>query len=115
MHGDGRDIGDAINSLIDNEFADLAGVMTASNADINAAPAMLASSELPVGGMGLIDGKILRRDMDDEHGNAQVNEVTAETLWKDQAAEWQAFAEAATELRDLSQKALLPMPTTLRY
>lgn len=106
VHSDGRDLGKAIDDLIAGDFADLAGIMAQTKQDANvAAVAMLQQSDIPVGGMRLSeDGKILRRDMDDEAGNAVVEEITADSLWKDQAAEYMAVRDAMVELRDASQQ-----------
>ena len=106
VHSDGRDLGQAIDDLIAGDFADLAGIMAQTKQDANvAAVAMLQQSDIPVGGMRLSeDGKILRRDMDDEAGNAVVEEITADSLWKDQAAEYMAVRDAMVELRDASQQ-----------
>ena len=100
VHSDGRDLGKAIDDLISTGFKDMAGIMKRTDADSNAAPAMLAQSDLPVGGVLLDDeGKIMRRELDDDAGNAVVNEITPETLWKDQAAEWQALQGAMVDIK----------------
>ena len=100
VHSDGRDLGKAIDDLISTGFKDMAGIMKRTDADSNAAPAMLAQSDLPVGGVMLDDeGKIMRRELDDDAGNAVVNEITPETLWKDQAAEWQALQGAMVDIK----------------
>src|SRR5690606_24571422 len=108
---DGRDLGQAIDELMTTSFAELAGVMEPSNQDREVmAAAMLQQSDLPVGGMRLSeDGRIERRDLDDAEGNAVIEVITPDTLWKDQAREWQAVRDAVVELRDTAkQRRLTP-------
>lgn len=101
VHGDGRDLGQAIDNLITGGFAGMAGIMERTGSDMSAAPAMLMQSDLPVGGVMLDDdGKIRRRELDDAYGNAVVVEITPETLWKEQAAEWQALQTSLLDIRE---------------
>ena len=105
VESDGRDLGKAIDDLIAGDFADLAGILEPTNADRNLAAAMLSTSDIPIGGMLLDDkGKIMRRDMNDAKGNAVVEEVTPDSLWKDQAAEWEAVLEVLAEVKKASSK-----------
>ena len=105
VHSDGRDVAKAIDDLITTDFVNLSGVMTPTNADLNLGAAMLERSSLAIGSL-LLDnnGKILRRDMDDAAGNAVIEEITAETLWKDQAKEWEALIDVLTDIRDRNVK-----------
>lgn len=105
VHGDGRDLTQAIDELLAGDWADLEGIMTPSEADRNATAALLAESHLPVGGLAFDDhGNVVRRLMDDESGNAVVEVVTAESLWKDQAEEWESVLLAARELKSALAK-----------
>lgn len=104
VHSDGRDLGRAIDEIIVGSFADLSGALEPTAADKDLAPAMLEQSDLPIGGMVLdSEGRIMRRGMNDESGNAVVEEVTPETPWKDQAVEWEAVLDAAEEVKTQAQ------------
>ncbi len=100
VHSDGRDISKAIDDLLRGDFAKLAGVMeeTASDADTKAA--MIVQSDIPIGSMALDDnGRIVRRAMDDAGGNSVMEEITPNTLWKDNAAEWSAVIDALKDVK----------------
>lgn len=97
VHSDGRDLGKAIDDLLAGPMADLAGILDSDNA---AAPALLSQSNLPVGGMMLDGDEVIRRGMDDEYGNAQVETVTPDSFWKDFGAEYGAAAKAAAAMRE---------------
>lgn len=100
VHSDGRDINKAIDELLSGDFAKLAGVMeeTASDADTKAA--MIVQSDIPVGSMAVDDnGRIVRRAMDDAGGNSVMEEITPDTLWKDNAAEWSAVIDALKDVK----------------
>ena len=101
VHSDGRDLGAAIDEIIQGDWSELAGSMTQSAGDVDATAVMLEQSDLPVGGMVLNgEGKILRRDLDDDAGNAVIEEITAETLWKDNAASWEGVYSEMDSIRD---------------
>ncbi|WP_243546221.1 SNF2-related protein [Pseudodesulfovibrio tunisiensis] len=109
VHGDGRDVGKAIDEILAGSLSGLSGILDRTAADMDLAPAMLEQSDIPIGGMMLDDeGRILRREMDDESGNAVVTEVTPETPWSDQAAEWESLADAAEEIRTRAQQGDVP-------
>ncbi|MFI3270813.1 MAG: PLxRFG domain-containing protein [Pseudomonadota bacterium] len=100
VHGDGRDLGKAIDKLIEGPFANLAGIMERTDKDNDVVPVMLAQSTLAIGDMRLAqDGTIERREMDDEQG-AVISQITPETPWGDDASGWSEVREAAEELRD---------------
>ena len=100
VHSDGRDIGKAIDELMQTGFKHMAGVLEQSNNSKALAPAMLTQSDLPIGGVMVNDeGKIIRRELNDANGNAVVQELTPETLWKDQAIDWQALHGAVLDVR----------------
>lgn len=105
VHGDGRDLGQTIDELMGSSLADIAGAIVPTNQDRDVAAVMLHQSELPVGGMRLSeDGRIERRDLDDAEGNAVVQVITPDSLWKDQAQEWLAVRDAVIELRDTARQ-----------
>lgn len=100
VHSDGRDIGKAIDEVIYGSFAGLAGIAKKTTADADAVPVMMTQSDMPVGGVKLqSDGKIIKREMDDDDGNAVVIEVTPETLWKDGADKWDGVRAALEKLK----------------
>lgn len=95
VHGDGRDLGAAIDGILSGDWAKYRGILKGDTARASS-PAMIVESDLPVGGMMLSpEGKVTRRDLDDDAGNAVIEEVTAESLWKNLAEEWLAAAQAA--------------------
>jgi N12 class adenine-specific DNA methylase len=101
VHGDGRDISKSINDIMLTDWARLKDVAKPTNADQDVAAVMLTQSNMPIGSVVLDEsGKILKREMDDEAGNAVIKEVTPETLWKDGAERWQAIEKAAKALRE---------------
>ena len=105
VHSDGRDLNQAIASLLENEWADLKDVAKPTSNDASVAAVMIQQSDLPVGGV-MLDGagKLLRREMDDEGGNAVVVEVTPETIWKDDGEKWRAVKDAADALKTSTDK-----------
>jgi len=100
VHNDGRDINKAIDDLLSGDFANLAGVLDASASDSDTKAAMLVQSDIPIGSMALDDkNRIIRRGMDDSEGNSVMEEITPDTLWKDNAAEWGAIVDALNDVK----------------
>ena len=101
VHGDGRDIGKAIDELlVTGGLAAAKNILVPSASAINAEAVMLEQSDQPIRSLRLgADGKIIRREMDDANGNAVLTEVTQDALWKDQAAEWMAFRDTILDIK----------------
>jgi N12 class adenine-specific DNA methylase len=101
VESDGRDIGAEVDRILAEDWADLEGIMAETNVDKDVGAAMLNVSDLPVGGMMLDpEGRLLRRDLDDPSGNAVIEEITPESYWREQAAQWEQAINAAKALRD---------------
>lgn len=109
VESDGRDIGAEIDRILAEDWADLEGIMAESSVDRDVGAAMLNVSDLPVGGMMLDpEGKLLRRDLDDAHGNAVIEEITPESYWREQAAQWEQAITAAKAIRDAAADGMAP-------
>ena len=100
VHSDGRDVGKSIDSIIASDFADFAGILKPTKADQNFAAAMVNQSTLAINGMMLDEnGKIMRREEDDDNGNAVVNEVTPDTIWSEDGYRWKYLIDQLKEIK----------------
>jgi N12 class adenine-specific DNA methylase len=101
VHSDGRDLTQAIEAMLTNQWADLKGVAKPTNSDVSASAAMMQQSDLAVGGVMLAaNDKLMRREMDDADGNAVVVEVTPQSLWRDDAEKWKRALDVLTAIKD---------------
>ena len=100
VHSDGRDVGKSIDSIIASDFADFAGILKPTKADQNFAAAMVNQSTLAINGMMLDEnGKIMRREEDDDNGNAVVAEITPDTIWSEDGYRWKYLIDQLADIK----------------
>tara|TARA_R110000764_G_scaffold239995_1_gene341380 strand:- start:3763 stop:20673 length:16911 start_codon:yes stop_codon:yes gene_type:complete len=109
VHSDGRDLTKAIQSVIEDGFADLAGTLGDRETALeDAVSVSLSGSNLRIGGMTVRDGKLIRREMNDSHGNTAEVELTADTFWGDDGSAWNDMLQAVRAVRAETAKGGIP-------
>lgn len=101
VHADGRDLAAALDQAIDSIRAKLPGREDALEAAVTAEP---TSSTLAYGELALTDdGRIMRGEVDAD-GNRIVEEITADSYWKDNAEAQGRVVETLAALDEARRK-----------
>lgn len=108
VHGDGRDLTAAINDVIEGSWSELGGILGDRETNLEVVAATQGTSELPIGGMALVGDGVVRREMDDENGNAQEQAITEDTFWRDNGEAWDAMRRAAENLKAEAKGNVVP-------
>lgn len=100
VHGDGRDLAEALESTIKTAFAADKGALGSRSDALEAAVAVESISTLPLGGMMLDDkGQVILREEDGPNGEHRVSVVGEDSLWKQEAAEWSAIYQRIGKIK----------------